>query len=153
MTRKKHLEESISRSTAEGDEPGREPAEEKVGHGRPPVSTRFKPGQSGNPRGRPKGSKSLDQVLRQALNRRVPDTRRGGRHTVRMAELIIEGLVFAAAKRDPQMLRLLLAFLDRYARSDAPKVDPEEVRAADREILDEYISSIMAALDGKKGKS
>jgi hypothetical protein len=153
MTRKKDLEEPISSSTAEGDESGREPAEEKVGYGRPPVSTRFKPGQSGNPRGRPKGSKSLEQVLRQALNRRVQDTRRGGRHTVRMAELIIEGLVFAAAKRDPQMLRLLLAFLDRYAPSDAPKVDPQEVRAADREILDEYISSIMAALDGKKGKS
>ena len=33
---------------------------EKVGYGRPPLTTRFKPGESGNPRGRPKGSKSLD---------------------------------------------------------------------------------------------
>ena len=120
--------------------------DEQVGYGRPPVSTRFKSGQSGNPRGRPKGSKSLDQVLRQALERRVPDPRRGGRHTVRMIELIIEGLVLGAAKRDPRMVRLLLALIDRYAPNDAPKVDPEEVRAADRKILDDYIASMAAAL-------
>ncbi len=29
-----------------------------VGYGRPPASTRFRKGQSGNPRGRPRGSKS-----------------------------------------------------------------------------------------------
>ena len=128
-----------------------ESADEKVGYGRPPVATRFRPGQSGNPRGRPKGSKSLDQVLRQALDRRVSDPRRGGRHTVRMIELIMEGLVLGAAKRDPRMVRLLLVLLDRYAPSDTPKVDPEEVRAADREILDEYVASITAALGKKEG--
>jgi hypothetical protein len=121
--------------------------EEKVGYRRPPVHTRFRPGQSGNPRGRPRGSKSIDQVLRRALERRVPDPRRGGRHTVRMIELIVEGLVLSAAKRDPRMLRLLLILIDRYAPSDVPKVDPEEVRTTDREILDEYVASITAAFD------
>jgi Family of unknown function (DUF5681) len=148
--------EPISKaSIAEDDEPVHEAesTEDKVGYGRPPVATRFKPGQSGNPRGRPKGSKGLDQVLRQALERRVPDSRRGGRHKVSMLELIVEGLVFAAAKRDPRMVRLLLVLLDRYAPSDAPKVDPEEVRVADREILDEFIASnTAAALGTKKAK-
>lgn len=137
-------------SPAEDDEPAQSP-DEKVGYGRPPIATRFRPGQSGNPRGRPKGSKSLDQVLRQALDRRVSDPRRGGRHTVRMIELIVEGLVLGAAKRDPRMVRLLLVLLDRYAPSDAPKVDPEEVRAADREILDEFVASMTAALGKKEG--
>jgi hypothetical protein len=133
----------------DGEDPG---CEEKVGYGRPPVYTRFKPGQSGNPRGRPKGSKSIDQVLRQALHRRVPDPRRGGRHTVPMIEIIVEGLVLSAAKRDPRMLRLLLALIDRYAPSDAPKADPDEVHAADREILDEYVASVTAAIDKKSFK-
>jgi len=90
-------------------------------------------------------------VLRQALDRRVSDPRRGGRHTVRMIELIMEGLVLGAAKRDPRMVRLLLVLIDRYAPSDTPKVDPEEVRAADREILDEYVASITAALGKSEG--
>ena len=30
----------------------------KVGYRKPPVETQFKPGQSGNPNGRPKGSRS-----------------------------------------------------------------------------------------------
>jgi len=139
-------------SPAEDDEPHEvDPADEKAGYGCPPIATRFRPGQSGNPRGRPKGSKSIDQVLRQALDRRVPDPRRGGRHTVRMIELIVEGLVLGAAKRDPRMVRLLLVLIDRYAPSDTPKVDPEEVRAADREILDEFVASMTAALGKKEG--
>jgi hypothetical protein len=113
------------------------PSEKKVGYGCPPVATRFKPGQSGNPRGRPKGLKGVDQVLRQALERRVPDPRKGGRHKVSMLELIVEGLVLAAARRDPRMIRLLVGLVDRYA--------PSEVR--DRDILDEYVASFTAALD------
>jgi hypothetical protein len=128
---------------------GDDSAQPKVGYCKPPIETRFKPGQSGNPRGRPKGSRSLDQVLRQALDRRVPDPRRGERHTVRMIELIVEGLVLGAARRDPRMVRLLLALIDRYAPSDAPNETQENIRAADKEILDEYIASLGAALEKK----
>ena len=138
-----------NRAVAEDDDPVPEagPANEKVGYGRPPVGTRFKPGQSGNPRGRPKGSKGIDHVLRQALDRRVPDPRRGGRHKVSMLELIVEGLVLAAARRDPRMIRLLVGLVDRYAPSDAPKADPLQIEARDRDILDEYVASFTAALD------
>ena len=33
------------------------PPKYEVGYGKPPAGTRFKPGQSGNPAGRPKGSR------------------------------------------------------------------------------------------------
>ena len=36
---------------------------EKVGYGRPPVATRFKPGMSGNPSGKRKAKPSLSQRL------------------------------------------------------------------------------------------
>ena len=35
-----------------------------VGHGKPPEATRFKPGQSGNPKGRPKGKKNRREAPR-----------------------------------------------------------------------------------------
>ena len=42
-----------------------------VGKGKPPKSTRFKPGQSGNPKGRPKGRKNLKTELDEVLNATV----------------------------------------------------------------------------------
>jgi hypothetical protein len=51
-----------------------------VGYGRPPRSTRFKPGQSGNPKGRPKGVQSLGAILDKALAARV-SVQENGRRT------------------------------------------------------------------------
>ena len=51
----------------------------EVGYGKPPRHTRFKKGQSGNPRGRPSGSKNLKTLLNEALNERVVVTEEGGR--------------------------------------------------------------------------
>jgi hypothetical protein len=39
-----------------------------VGYGRPPAHSRFRPGRSGNPKGRPKGSRSAKALLDQALS-------------------------------------------------------------------------------------
>ena len=35
----------------------------KVGYKKPPLHSRFKKGQSGNPRGRPRGAKNFSSVL------------------------------------------------------------------------------------------
>jgi Family of unknown function (DUF5681) len=43
----------------------------KTGYGRPPIEHRFKPGQSGNPRGRPKGKKNEATILHELLNRKI----------------------------------------------------------------------------------
>jgi hypothetical protein len=42
-------------------------ADYDVGHAKPPKHTRFQPGQSGNPRGRPKGTKNLKTDLIEEL--------------------------------------------------------------------------------------
>jgi hypothetical protein len=38
-----------------------------VGYGQPPLASRFKPGTSGNTKGRPKGSKNLKTLIREAM--------------------------------------------------------------------------------------
>ena len=65
----------------------------EIGYGRPPAATRFQPGQSGNPRGRPKGARSIGQMLQQALNRRVPVHENGRERRIRLQDAIIQGLV------------------------------------------------------------
>jgi hypothetical protein len=42
-----------------------------VGYGKPPPHTQFQKGVSGNPRGRPKGSKNLKTLARKVMNTKV----------------------------------------------------------------------------------
>jgi hypothetical protein len=42
-----------------------------VGYARPPQQFRFKPGQSGNPKGRPKGAPNLKTIVERALRKTV----------------------------------------------------------------------------------
>jgi hypothetical protein len=44
-----------------------DPDDLKVGYGRPPIHSRFKPGQSGNPRGRKKGTLNFATDLKRTL--------------------------------------------------------------------------------------
>jgi uncharacterized protein DUF5681 len=48
-----------------------DPNKAKVGYGRPPVHSRFKPGQSGNPRGRKKGTLNFATDLKRTLERQI----------------------------------------------------------------------------------
>jgi hypothetical protein len=126
----------------DADEPQNEAStEEKVGYRRPPKHAQWQPGQSGNRRGRPPGSKGIDQILREALAQRVPDPR-GGRRTVSMLDIIVRGLVLDAARRDHRAVRLLLLLVERYGSSDAERISQTDLSAADREILEEYLASI-----------
>ena len=42
-----------------------------IGYCKPPKHSQFKPGRSGNPRGRPKGAKNETTILREILNKRI----------------------------------------------------------------------------------
>ena len=52
---------------------------ERAGPCRPPVATRFRPGQSGNPRGRPRVKRHLGAVVARALRERVTVEETDGR--------------------------------------------------------------------------
>ena len=43
-----------------------------VGYGQPPREHQFKPGQSGNKKGRPKGAASIERMVKEELARVVP---------------------------------------------------------------------------------
>ena len=51
-------ESEVKEVPAQAEEPTATPKQYEVGYGKPPKKTQFKPGQSGNPKGRTKGSKN-----------------------------------------------------------------------------------------------
>ena len=101
--------------------PGQPSRDYVVGYGRPPVESRFQPGRSGNPRGRPKGGKSIGRALMEALEQRVTVQIGGRPRKMRMQDVIIQGLVQGAARRDARALKQLFALMDRY-----PEVHEQE---------------------------
>ena len=77
---------------------GRPAPDYKVGDRRPPKHSQFKPGVSGNPKGRPKGSVNLRTRIARQLRQTVPVTRHGRHVKMPKAELIAHQIVDAAAK-------------------------------------------------------
>jgi hypothetical protein len=84
-------------------------ADEPVGYCQPPKATRFRPGQSGNPRGRPKGARSVSTIIAAALRERVAVTENGQRRHVSKLEAAVKQLVNRAASGEFRATQLLLA--------------------------------------------
>lgn len=110
----------------------------EIGYRRPPKSTQFKPGQSGNRKGRPKGSQNLRTVLGKELNAKVTVTENGRRKTVPKREIIAKQLVNKAATGDIKATAILLAeervaeqvhaTLNPVGAHAAPDLNPEDQR-------------------------
>lgn len=93
-----------------------------VGYGKPPREFRFKPGQSGNPHGRPKGS-SLKADLRAALSMAVP-----GSPTTTKQRALVEKLVDEASAGNLNAIKLLFSLGSTLLKDEPVSdfVDPDE---------------------------
>ncbi len=87
----------------------------EVGHGKPPKSGQFKPGQSGNPNGRPKGSQNLGNAIKKAFKQRVEVTQGGKTKRIAVKDAFAMKLVHSAIHgKIGEQVRILQA-LDKYA--------------------------------------
>src|SRR3954453_5224277 len=84
-----------------------------VGYCRPPVHTRFKPGQSGNPSGRVKGSKNLKSLFHQILNEQIPLIDGSQSKKVTKAEALMRRLLIGALKGDGRSLMTLMRIAEQ----------------------------------------
>jgi Family of unknown function (DUF5681) len=95
----------------------------RVGYRNPPEKTRFKKGQSGNPKGRPKGTLNLATVLARTLREKVVINEHGQRKIVTKLEAAVKQLVNKAAAGDLAALRHL-ASLVQSAEEQAAQAPP-----------------------------
>ena len=99
----------------------RDPARDyDVGYGKPPLHSRFKKGFSGNPRGRPSGSKNISTLVREALDEPVIVTEEGGRRKITKRQAMVTQLVNRSAKADLRALKILLDMLQEMERRIEP---------------------------------
>jgi hypothetical protein len=131
--------EFASISSPQGDNQGerleREPnagAHYNIGYRRPPIGTRFCPGQSGNPRGRPKGARNLSSVVAAALGERVAVTENGRRRRITKLQAAVKQLVNRAASGEARATQLLLALVQA---NEAHSAHPDAGRLGDADAI------------------
>ena len=84
-------------------------AEYDVGYKKPPKSTQFQPGRSGNKKGRPKGIKNFQSILQHELDVTIPIVENGQRRHFSKKEVFLKTLVNNAIKGDPRASAMLLS--------------------------------------------
>jgi uncharacterized protein DUF5681 len=115
------------------------PSDYVVGYRRPPKATQFTAGKSGNPKGRPKGSRSVGAVLQDIIRQKIAVTESGKTRRIPALEVMLRRLVNDAMRSDPRAVKLLLSLVDRYAESPETTLRLGDVLAEDQEILAQYL--------------
>jgi hypothetical protein len=108
----------------------------EVGYRKPPEHSRFKKGRSGNPQGRPKGSKNLQTDLAEELNERIL-VREGSRSmTLTKQRAIVKSLVSKAAKGDPRSMNVIANLIRTENPPDGSVGGDEPISIEDQEVLE-----------------
>jgi hypothetical protein len=90
----------------------------EIGYGKPPKSSRFVKGQSGNPKGRPKGAKNLSTILRTVGGQRVKVTINGRIVQMSKLEASVHQLANKAAGGDLRSIRELIYWFRACAEQE-----------------------------------
>jgi hypothetical protein len=115
-----------------------------VGYGRPPVHTRFKPGKSGNSKGRPRGSRNLRTIIQDALTTKVVLRQGQGKRSISKLEGIVLRQVDDALKGDPKAALAALKMAAQVGLLEAPDRESEaaaSLSAGEQEMVEEILSS------------
>jgi hypothetical protein len=110
----------------------------EVGYRKPPRHTRFRRGQSGNPRGRPPGAKNLSSLLTEALDELVVVTENGGRKRISKRQAAFKQLVNEAAKGNWRALKLLVDMLQDIERRTEPQTEETSFSLADEKVIAQW---------------
>ena len=112
-----------------------------VGYGKPPPEHRFKPGRSGNPRGRPRGARGFKADVEATLSARISVNEQGRSRRISVQEAVLKRLVQKGlGDGDIRALARLLA-LAQQVDSSVPLV-PEPLADEDRALLEATLSRL-----------
>ena len=122
----------------------------EVGYGKPPKATQFKPGQSGNPHGRPPGSKNLETELAEELQERILIKEAGQGKTVSKQRAMIKSLTARAIQGDARAMSLILNMMSRLFHNNEAAPDAVDMSATDHAILKAYKARLFKTMQARE---
>jgi hypothetical protein len=123
-----------------------------VGYGRPPKTAQFVAGKSGNPRGRPKGSKGVGEIFRDLLRQKVSVTENGQTRKMPALVVMLRRLQNDAMRGDQKALKLFLSLTDRYLSVIESAQVGSGLPAEDEAILSQYLKDLRFAPEKASGQ-
>ena len=101
----------------------------RIGYCSPPVHSQFKPGQSGNPSGRSKGSQNLKTLFNKVLDEEISLREGADVKRITKAEAIVRGVVVGALKGDSRNTAILFRLAEQVGQfQDGDSRDITEIR-------------------------
>ena len=123
----------------------------RVGYKRPPQPSKFKPGQSGNPKGRPKGALNLETDLTQELSEKIAI--REGERSLKVSKqrALLKSMVAKGLKGDTRAAGLVLQLVAKLLEQVAPTDEQDLLSDDEAAILERFIAKRISAA-GRRGK-
>ena len=110
-----------------------------VGYKRPPVATQFKPGQSGNPKGRKKGIRNFKTDVRNELDEVITVHEGGRAMKITKQRALVKALVAAAIKGDMRATNALVSFCTKTFGDDEDSWPTTQTDPKDIDLLKEFV--------------
>ena len=113
-----HMDKKSGAPDAAAESDPQELTDYSVGYGKPPLIRRFKPDQSGNRRGRPRGSKNRKTIVREVANEMHSITEHGRWRRRSTLELMLLAFRNHAATGKVQAFRAYQKYLAKFEPQD-----------------------------------
>jgi hypothetical protein len=129
MTKPRQQNPSLKRARRDSDD-------DDVGYGKPPRTHQFKPGTSGNPKGRPKGAKSEATILQDLLQQKIGLNERGKTRKITLHEAILRRIVEDCLKGNTKSAAFLL---NRYQAMTSGEPEEAGLNEDEKAVLETYL--------------
>jgi len=115
-----------------------------VGYGKPPQSKQFKKGASGNPKGRPKGSRNLKTDLVEELHGLVTIVEKGKQKKLTKQQALIKRQMNQALNGDHKSVKLLLDLMQHFERTGDLVPQNTPTSEEDRRLIERFAAKLKA---------
>jgi hypothetical protein len=121
-----------------------------IGYGKPPKHTQFKPGQSGNPKGRPKGIRNLNTDLEEELSLKILVTEGGQQQQTTKQRAMLKSLFAKALNGDVRASGVLINLILGLEQTRIAAQSTDAMAEEDLAILEAFKQKILSQASSQR---